>query len=229
MTTNLQELHITSEDCEGSPLKRVGGSDTQIFNNELIRSALESFWYYENTPPERRQVLRKSLIFALMAFAPTDEIEGMIAAQAVAMHYTVMECSRRAMIRDQPYEIEQGYRKAAANSSRAFTGLLDTLDRKRGKGGQQKVTVEHVHVHAGGQAIVGNVESGTAGGGGGVEGKHRVKPHAPPARLAHDTTPGPILPPLRSENPERQSVPVSGDAERALPDARRKKHRAPNG
>ena len=113
MTTNLNEVHITAEDRELSPLKRVGGSDTQIFNSELIRSALESFWYYENTPPERRQVLRKSVIFALMAFAPTDEIEGMIAAQAVAMHYTVMECSRRAMIRDQPYESKRPVSNAA--------------------------------------------------------------------------------------------------------------------
>jgi hypothetical protein len=32
------------------------------------------------------------------------------------------------------------------------------LNRHRGKGGQQKVTVEHVHVHAGGQAVVGVVE-----------------------------------------------------------------------
>src|SRR5262245_1267405 len=34
--------------------------------------------------------------------------------------------------------------------------LLEALSRHRGKG-QQKVTVEHVHVHEGGQAIVGNV------------------------------------------------------------------------
>jgi hypothetical protein len=33
-------------------------------------------------------------------------------------------------------------------------------DRKRGKGGQQKVTVEHVHVHQGAQAIVGNTGMG---------------------------------------------------------------------
>jgi hypothetical protein len=37
-------------------------------------------------------------------------------------------------------------------------GFAHTLNRHRGKG-QQKVTVEHVHVHEGGQAIVGNVES----------------------------------------------------------------------
>jgi len=33
---------------------------------------------------------------------------------------------------------------------------LEALQRYRGKG-QQKVTVEHVHVNAGGQAIVGTV------------------------------------------------------------------------
>jgi hypothetical protein len=39
-----------------------------------------------------------------------------------------------------------------------FREQLQALQRYRGKG-QQKVTVEHVHVHAGGQAIVGNVEA----------------------------------------------------------------------
>src|SRR3954447_839531 len=42
--------------------------------------------------------------------------------------------------------------------SRTYAVLLDALNRHRGKG-QQKVTVEHVHVHQGGQAIVGAVNS----------------------------------------------------------------------
>jgi hypothetical protein len=46
--------------------------------------------------------------------------------------------------------------------SRTCTMLLEALNRHRGKG-HQKVTVEHVHVHAGGQAVVGMVE--TQGGG----------------------------------------------------------------
>jgi hypothetical protein len=37
--------------------------------------------------------------------------------------------------------------------------LIKPLNRHRGKG-QQKVTVEHVHVHSGGQAIVGAVAPG---------------------------------------------------------------------
>jgi hypothetical protein len=62
------------------------------------------------------------------------------------------------MLKDQPFE---GYREnlnQANKRSRTYTLLLDALNRHRGKG-QQKVTVEHVHVHSGGQAVVGVVES----------------------------------------------------------------------
>jgi hypothetical protein len=77
----------------------------------------------------------------------------MIAAQAMAAHHASMECSRRAMVPDQPFEAAQGLRKAAANASRTFIELLSALDRKRGKGGQQVVRVEHVHVHPGGRPL----------------------------------------------------------------------------
>jgi hypothetical protein len=42
---------------------------------------------------------------------------------------------------------------------RTFTNQVETLKRYR-SGAQQTVKVEHVHVHEGGQAIVGNVETG---------------------------------------------------------------------
>jgi hypothetical protein len=51
--------------------------------------------------------------------------------------------------------------------------LLDALNRHRGKS-QQKVTVEHVHVHSGGQAIVGAVGPG--------EGLHRKTRSVPQAQ-----------------------------------------------
>ena len=43
-----------------------------------------------------------------------------------------------------------------------YAKQLETLNKHRGKG-QQKVTVEHVNVQAGGQAIVGTVEAGQRG------------------------------------------------------------------
>ena len=62
------------------------------------------------------------------------------------------------MIRDQTFEGRREELNQANKLSRTYATLLETLNRHRGKG-QQKVTVEHVHVHEGGQAIVGNVES----------------------------------------------------------------------
>jgi hypothetical protein len=153
----------------------------------------------------------------------------MIAAQAVAMHNAVMECSRRAMAPEQPFEIAQGFRKAAANASRTFTELLSALDRKRGKGAQQKVTVEHVHVHAGGQAIVGAVASNAAGEGGGGARQSGGEPRASRPELAHVADAGVVLPALREQDTERRPVSVAGDAEWTLPDARGQEHRAANG
>ena len=94
--------------------------------------------------------------------------------------------------------------------SRTYAVLLDALNRYRGKEGQQKVTVEHVDVHAGGQAVVGMVESPR----GGDQPKSEDQPRA--KQIAHAPQPA-----VWSADKERQPLPVSGDAERPLPDARR--------
>jgi hypothetical protein len=86
--------------------------------------------------------------------------------------------------------------------------LLDALNRHRGKG-QQKVTVEHVHVHAGGQAVVGVV--GTPGGG--DQKKTEEQPGAKQITHAPEPT-------LWSANEERDPLPISRDDEWSLSDAR---------
>src|SRR6478735_6566795 len=57
---------------------------------------------------------------------------------------------------------------------RTYTTQMETLAKLR-RGGEQTVRVEHVHVHSGGQAIVGNVNHG---GGGGTH-QSVDQPHAP--------------------------------------------------
>src|SRR5215510_683158 len=93
--------------------------------------------------------------------------------------------------------------------SRTYAALLDALNRHRGKG-QQKVTVEHVHVHAGGQAVVGMVQSP----GGGDQQKSEDQPHA--KQIANAAQPE-----VWGADKEREPVPIASDAERPLPDARR--------
>src|SRR5499427_1411364 len=121
-------------------------------------------------------MLHRQLVAAyagLAGIAPKDELEGMMAAQLIAAHSATMECYRRAMLAEQSFEGRSEALSQANKLSRTFAVLLDALNRHRGKG-QQKVTVEHVHVHQGGQAIVGNVESP----GGGFAPKSKEQPHA---------------------------------------------------
>jgi hypothetical protein len=118
----------------------------------------------------------------------------MLAAQAMAMHHASMECSRRAMLPDQPSDVASKLRKDAANMARAMTDMLDALDRKRGKG-PQVVRVERVVVHEGGQAIVGNVQGGDT-----AAATATAKPTAP--RAISQDTPGTTLDDLIGKQPE---------------------------
>ena len=86
-----------------------------------------------------------------------------MAAQLVAAHNAAMECYRRAMIAEQTFEGRRENLSQATKLSRTWATLLDALNKHRGKG-QQKVTVEHVHVHSGGQAVVGTIERPGGGG-----------------------------------------------------------------
>ena len=133
----------------------------------------------------------------------------MIAAQLLAAHNAAMECYRRAMIQEQSFEGRRENLNQANKLSRTYATLLEALNRHRGKG-QQKVTVEHVHVHQGGQAVVGMVETR----GGGDRPKSEDQPRA--KQIAHAPQP-----PMWSADPEGEPVPITGDAERSLPDARR--------
>jgi hypothetical protein len=188
-------------------LKVIGGSQNDDWNNILANQAVSALWL-KNTDIDEAKKQRFATVAALLGIAPRDEIEGMLATQLVACHNASMECYRRAMLGEQTFEGRRENLNQANKLSRTYATLLETLNRHRGKGAQQKVIVEHVNVAAGGQAIVGNVEAP----GGGVTTKREEQPHA----LAY--APGTPLP---STDPTREPVSITGDAERSMPDARR--------
>jgi hypothetical protein len=134
---------------------------------------------------------------------PRDPIEGMAIGQLIACHNAAMECYRRAMISDQTFP---GWRESlnqANKLSRTYVALLEALDRHRSKG-QQRITVGHVTVNAGGQAIVGNVTPGAR-----TEQKFEK-----PASATQKFTDEPSRS-LWSPDPERETVPVAGGAGQA--------------
>jgi hypothetical protein len=176
-------------------LKRVGGSQSDDWNIRLANDTAQALWLTNSDDKTRGQQVSAALA-GLSGIAPKDELEGMMAAQLVAAHSAAMECYRRAMIGEQTFEGRRENLGQANKLSRTFAALMDALDRHRGKG-QQYVKVEHVHVHQGGQAIVGTVNPG-----GGEPTKSEDQPHAP----ALDHEPGT---PMWGSDPEREAVPVA--------------------
>src|SRR5438477_11726819 len=136
-------------------LKQVGGSISDDWNNQIIDDTLQVLWVRNFDANTRDQQIKVALV-GLIGIGPKDELEAMMAAQLIAAHSAALECYRRAMIGEQTFEGRRENLSQANKLSRSFAVLLDALNRHRGKG-QQKVTVEHVHVHSGGQAIVGAV------------------------------------------------------------------------
>jgi hypothetical protein len=102
---------------------------------------------------------------AISGINPRDEIQGMLAIQLFAAHSMSMEFSRRAMHPEQRSEGIDINVARATQFMKIFLEQVACLQKLRGQGSQQKVTVEHVHVHQGGQAIVGAVTPGGEGEG----------------------------------------------------------------
>ena len=203
-------------------LKNIGGSQSDHWNNILANQAVQTLWLKNSSPEERVKQL-SATVAALNGIAPTDELEGMMAAQLVAAHNAAMECYRRAMIGDQTFEGRRENLAQANKLSRTYAALAEALNRHRGKG-QQKVTVEHVHVHAGGQAVVGMIAAPAGQPGGGDTSKFEEQPHA--KQIAH--APEPALP---CSDADQDTLPVARDGQWTLPDltAAEKRQGAPRG
>jgi hypothetical protein len=110
------------------------------------------------TPEERGTNFMLAMVRGI---GPKDEIEAMMAAQMAAVHMTTMTFARRLAHVDnilQQDSAERAFNKLA----RTFAVQVEALKRYR-TGGEQKVTVQHVTVNEGGQAIVGTVSPQVGG------------------------------------------------------------------
>lgn len=190
------------DDRKGA-FRNLGGSQSDHWNSLLANQAAQALWI-KNSAPETYDKQLSATVAALTGIGPRDELDGMMAAQLIASHNAAMECYRRAMLGEQTFEGRRENLNQAGKLSRTWATLLEALNRHRGKG-QQKVTVEHVHVHAGGQAVVGAVEAGRLPRTGGrVRGGSEEQPHA--KSIAHAPEPA-----LRRPDAERDTVPVPCD------------------
>lgn len=106
---------------------------------------------------EERVVETANQALALLeGIAPRDVVEDMLAVQMVGVHNMAMKCLGLAAIRGQHRDARKDFTNQAVRLTRVYLSQMEALKKYR-HGSQQKMTVEHVHIHGGGQAIVGQV------------------------------------------------------------------------
>ena len=141
------------------------------------------------------------MLSVVKGIEPRDQIEAMLAAQMAAVHAATMMFARR-LAGVETITQQDSAQNAFNKLARTFAAQTEALKRYR-SGGEQKMTVQHVHVAEGGQAIVGNVTSPTEGVG--ARKKTGEQPHAQLAYAAGVEMP-------RQIEAEREAVPIAGGA-----------------
>jgi hypothetical protein len=187
------------------------GTSSLAFANLLITQAANAL----SVPHASLPQTMNGLLAAIDGAEPKDEIEAMLASQMAVTHSLAMEFLGRAKRAEYIPQLDASG-NLAVKLLRTYTAQVEALAKLR-RGGEQTVRVEHVHVHPGGQAIVGSVTSG-----GGPTLKSEDQPHAKQLAYAPGT-------PMPRADSARDTVPVARDEERPLPDARRPISRSTEG
>lgn len=128
------------------------GTDSLPFANGLFNQLVSA-------TAQRKDANLSAINFALSVIdgiKPQDQLETMLAAQMAVVHMEVMRFARK-LTHIETLNQQNSNERALNKLMRTFMDQMTAL-RKHRTGGKQEVTVHHVTVNQGGQAIVGNVQ-----------------------------------------------------------------------
>lgn len=157
MTAVPAEPGKISQDLINATLYAAYGSANPEYAHELLTQTSNAFFY----KPDDDQATRLNKINGvLLSLNPKDEIEGMLCCRLLVLHNQYMEFINRASVYEQTSAGIDLSINRATKLMRLYNETLDALNKHRRKG-EQRVTVQHVNVSDGGQAIVtGQVNQG---------------------------------------------------------------------
>ena len=95
----------------------------------------------------------------MLAVGPSGGLETTLAVQTMGVHKAAPIFLRNATEGQTPEGCDANVRRAIA-LLRLFTQQIEAMQSLKGRTAQQKLVVEHVHMHQCGQAIVGAVDAG---------------------------------------------------------------------
>ena len=150
--------------AQESALCRIFGTSDEMQANALLSHCLKPLKADEASDEHPGNDERIFMLSVIRDLAPRDPVERMLAVQMAATHVATIRSARWLANAENIPQVQAhytGFNKLA----RTFAAQVEAL-RKHRTGGEQRVTVQHVNVSDGGQAIVGNVHQGGRGGDG---------------------------------------------------------------
>lgn len=133
-------------------------ADQNSFKDRILRLNAFASSFSKTDDIDLEKADRQSLE-ALNALEATGGLQEMLAAQLFSIH-RLQQASIIMARNTNEMSAKQYFGNAAIKLANTFVQQANLLSRLQGNGGQ-KIVVEHVDVHQGGQAIVGNVTGGT--------------------------------------------------------------------
>lgn len=146
---NPDQQHALQTSAE--TLETATGTKDPELQLKIVNQALAAY-----NPDGDVQAQGDAALKMLESIAPKDGVEGMLAAQMVSSQDSAARLLKLAFNSNQTVQAMDMLLKHAAKFQQLYARQMEALTKYRGKG-SQKITVEHVTVEAGGQAIVGNV------------------------------------------------------------------------
>ena len=144
--------------AEENSLKAIFGTEHSEMADALLRQCLKVLKSNEASDDYPGNDQRGFMISAVAEIQPRDTFERMLAVQMAATHVALIR-SGGWLAKTETIDHVKAHYSGYTKLARAFVAQMEAL-RKHRNGGKQTVTVQHVNVEDGGQAIVGNVETG---------------------------------------------------------------------
>lgn len=141
---------------------QIFGTSDEKQANALLSHCLKPLKADEASDERPGNDERVFMLSVVRDLAPRDPVERMLAVQMATTHVATIRSARWLANTENIPQVQAhytGFNKLA----RTFAAQVEAL-RKHRTGGEQRVTVQHVNVADGGQAIVGNVKTGGRGG-----------------------------------------------------------------
>ena len=148
------EVDHEDQDTGRALLRAALGTTDSDFSNFLIGQLA----FASVKADQISEIETNFLLSVIKGIQPRDQLEAMLAAQAAATHVAAMRFAQR-LANAENIPQQDSASNTLTKLTRTFAAQMQTLKNYRSNG-EQKVTVQHVNVAPGAQAIVGNVSHG---------------------------------------------------------------------